>query len=733
MKWYNKLFNSFKEKSIVTGGFEVLEKLFGANGEWPKQKAMSQYAKSLYVYACVRKIAEKTASQEIKLYKITNSKGDKEEVTNHPALDLLYKVNPFQTKSEFIEMTMINLKLSGDAFWWKIRNTRGQVVELWNLRPDLVTIVKHDTEFISGYKFRKNDGTDATFNTEDIIHFKYPNPLDMYYGLSPVASAQVRIDTESYASQYQRDFFLNNARPDAILKFPNSEVTEEQKKEIRKGWEKRYGGVGKNSKIAILEGDVEYQQLSLSQREMDYIDSMKFTRDDILVAFAVPKAIVAITDDVNRANAETSMHIFLSETIAPELNRLEEKINEQLIIPDFGDNLFIEFPNPTPEDRELVLKEYETGIKSGYMLINEVREKENLPPVDGGWDLYKPLNMLPVGQLKNTPKKSKENYLFRGKGMLKTKLELTEDITKLLYKEINKTKEVKKVDNTNVVKNVIVKEEEKPETEIEKIPKSLIGNDDLKIKYADVINKQIDSRSIKLKKDMDKVANDQKKGVLKIVNEIELPKKSAEGPNEKAEDLNDFKNILGSATVKKLDEFFSKEDKVMAEFILPFIETSVKDAGLEALLLINPEGEFEMTARLQKTIQARADKFGLEINETTKGKLAKKLSQGISDGEGISELTDRVEEIYKEYPSYRSERIARTETTASNNEGALEGYKQSDVATHKEWIATKDSSTRPEHVALNGQIVKLDKAFSNGLQYPQEPNCRCVIAPAFEE
>ena len=109
------------------------------------------------------------------------------------------------------------------------------------------------------------------------------------------------------------------------------------------------------------------------------------------------------------------------------------------------------------------------------------------------------------------------------------------------------------------------------------------------------------------------------------------------------------------------------------------------------------------------------------------------MAEGISDGEGIADLTNRVSGVYEEYPSYRSERIARTETTASNNEGALEGFKQSDVATHKEWIATGDERTRPEHVALNGQIVKLDKAFSNGLQYPSEPNCRCVIAPAFEE
>lgn len=722
MKWYNKLFKAFRQKSIVTVGLEVVQRIFGGAGQWTKTKQMSQYSKSLYVFACVRKIAEKTASQDIRLFQIINSKGDKKEITSHPALDLLYRVNPFQTKSEFIEQTMINLKLAGDAFWWKIRNERGQVGELWNLRPDLITIVTDPEKFIIGYEFAKSDGTKVKFQTEDIIHFKYPNPLDQYYGMSPIMASQVRIDTEAYASQYQRDFFLNNARPDAILKFKdNVDITDEQKREIRKGWDRRYKGVGKNSKVAILEGEVEYQQLSISQREMDYIESMKFTRDDILVAYSVPKAIVAITDDVNRANAETSMHIFLSEVIAPELKRLQEKINEQLIYPEFGDNFFIKFPDPTPENREMTLKEYETGLTAGYLLINEVREKENLPPVDGGWSIYKPLGMQPVGTL-GVKSKKEINRIFRGKGMLKFKLEAKEELTKKIYKELNKKKK----------KSATIKEEETEEVEIKK-PKSLLGNEELKLKYADVVNKQIDGRAGKLEKDMNRRAKEQENGFIKLLSEVEIPSKSLKKINEKGIDFGDFKEILGVAMVRKFDEFFDGEDKVMAEFILPFVENSVKDAGLDALLLINNEGVFETTEAVQKRIQKRADKFGPQINGTTKTKLSKGLAEGITEGEGIVDLRLRVEEVYKEYPTYRSEMIARTETTASNNEGFIEGFRQSGVATHKEWVSVMDERTRPEHVALNGDIIKLDESFANGLQYPQEPNCRCVIAPAFEE
>lgn len=712
MKWYNKLFDSFKVKGFTTGGLEVVQRLFGGQGTWTKTKQLATYTKSLYVYACVRKIAEKVGSQDIRLFKVINSRGDTVELFDHPALDLLYRVNPFQTKSEFLEITEINLKLSGDAFWWKIRNEQGQVMELWNLRPDLVTIVSDPNEFIKGYEFTKHDGEKVGFPKEDIIHFKYPNPLDAYYGLSPVQPTQVRIDTEAFASQYQRDFFLNNARPDAILKFENNnDLTEEQKTEIKQGWNKKYGGVGKNSKVAILEGEVEYQQISMSQREMDYIDSMKFTRDDILVAFAVPKPIVAITDDVNRANAETAMHIFLSETIAPELNRLEEKINEQLIIPEFGDDLFIEFPDPTPENRELTLKEYDEGIKAGYLLINEVREKENLLPVEGGWDLYKPINMISVGTFK-APTKVVKNYIFRGKGILRFKLALKEKLTREVYAQINKG------GNTKVQKSGTLNKEEENTEEVEKTPKALINGEELRESYQLMVNKQIDQRTEKLEVEMNRRASEQKAGFLKILNEAF---------QKGVKDL--FGDAIDVAIVKN---FFDAEDKIMASFLLPFIETSVQEAGLEALLLVNGEGIFDTTDAIQKRIEKRAKTVGKEINDTTQKKLAKTLAEGIADGEGVGELTERVSKVYKGYPDYRSELIARTETTAANNEGFIEGYRQSGVATHKEWIATIDDRTRHEHVELNGDIVKLDKEFSNGLQFPQEPNCRCVIAPAFE-
>lgn len=720
MKIIDKLASVFKKKTgeiagVEYGGLELLNRL--TTGTWSKEKMLEQYSKSLYVFACVSKIAEKVGSTDIDLFTIKNTRGDVKEIQNSPVLDLLYKPNPFQTKSDFLKITIINKKLCGDAFWFKVRNGSGQVIELWNLRPDYMEIIKDPELFIKAYKFNKGDGTSEIFDPNDIVHFKYVSPTDAHYGMGPVKPAATRIETEGYASDYQKDFFLNNGRPDAILKSVGAvALSEEQKNDMRTEFEKRHKGVGKNSKMAIIEGELDYQQVSISQREMDYIESVKFTRDDILTAFGVPKPIVSITDDVNRANAETAMYIFLSETIKPELDMLDDTINEMLVYPEFSDRIFIQFPDPTPENREMITTEYKTGLEAGYLLINEVRAKENLEPIDGGWGLYKPMNMVVVGGLGKQEKakyindwkekkaqelESKKLKVFRGKDILYKKLELQEEILKAVKKELN-------VIEIEKQKEKIAKKK-KRKKELVPLIKS-----DIRDKYAELVIKTIDKKAKKMEEEMNKLAKKQLNSLLKLVKKRDLKKE------------------IGKKTKTAINDFYVEQEKVFAEFSLPFIEEFLKTAGQEAMDFVDPNKEFEMTEAIHKATQERADEFGLGVNNTTKEKVYRDIEKGLKEGEGNIAISDRIKETYKEYPTWRSDMIARTESTAANNDGFIEAYKQSGVVTHKEWIATKDDRTRPEHMEMDGQIVKVGKNFSNGLPYPQEPNCRCVIGPAFE-
>ena len=342
MGFLNKLFNFGKQKSYT---LVELSRQFGANGTWGDSKLMKQYSSSVYVYACIDKIATSVSQVDLHLFEIMNSKGETQEVYDNPVINLVNKPNPFQTRSEFFQTTIINKKLTGKAFWLKVRNQNGDIAELWNLRPDLVTVLHSEDEFIAGYRLSTDKGQ-VDIPADNVVFFRDPDPLDMRGGVSPLEPASLRVETESLATRFQRDFFLNNARPDAFLKTEET-LTKEQVSEMREAWNEKHQGVGRSGEIGILYGGLDYQQISVTQRDMDYIESLKFLRDDILVAFGVPKSIIT-TDDVNRANAEAGIFMFLSQTVKPEMQELVEALNEFLVIPDFGENLYFEFTDPTP-------------------------------------------------------------------------------------------------------------------------------------------------------------------------------------------------------------------------------------------------------------------------------------------------------------------------------------------------------------------------------------------------
>jgi HK97 family phage portal protein len=669
------LFDRFlgRQKSF---NLQALSKII-SGGAWSNSALMQQYEKSLYVFAAINKIAQKVSATDLKLFEIINSKGEVKEHSSHEILDLLYRVNPFQTRSEFWKITTINKHLAGEAIWLKVRDTRGKVVELWNLRPDLVTIVTDESNLIKLYEFDKLDGSPkSVFLPQDIIHFKNPNPLNTWRGLSPLKPAQSRIMTEDYATSYQRDFFANNARPDFYFT-SEDDLTPEQKSEILAAWDKRHKGKGKNSRPGILAGGLALQQVSLSQKEMDYIESLKFTRDDILIAFGVPKSVIT-TDDVNLANANSGLRTFLSETIKPEIAALVEVINEMLVIPDFGERFYVDFQDPTPEDRDMKLKEYQAGYDK-WLTPNEIREALNLEPIEGGDTLTRPLGV----QVINAPTMQREEEpekIFRGREKLRQKFLMIEGMADDVLKSIKRKKKAKQ---------------------------SLLKDKDIRASYETFVNKKIDKRADKFKKEVETEAHRQMKRVL-----------------------NSLEKSFGEKGISDIITFDKKkENKIFSELALPFMVDAATDSGQDALDLIGIGEQFEYTEALEKKLKERAKFFAKSVNDTTLEKLSRTLAEGIEAGEGISELSARVQEVYEEFPTYRSDMIARTESTAVNNEGFQEAYRQSSVVNSQEWVATKDERTRDEHRAMDGEIVAVGKNFSNGLPYPQEPNCRCVLAP----
>ncbi len=659
---------------------------------WGNSKCLATYGKSLYVYACISKIAEKIGSVDFKLYKIINSDGEVNEIKSHEILDLLYRVNPFYTKAEFLETDVINRKLTGDSFILKVRNKQGKVVELWNIRPDLVTIITDPVNYIKEYRIMKMDGKQDFVPVEDIIHIKYPSPLDSYLGLSPLSGVKARVEIEEHASNYQRSSFVNNADPSAIIEMADS-LTSQQARELEEKWNAKHRGTGRNSRLGILWGGAKYHRLNLTPSEMSYIESMKATRDDILMAFKVPKPIVAITDEVNYANAKTAQEVFLSETIVPELRRFIDKINEQLVIPDYGEEYFIDFVDPVPVNRETRLNELDKGVDR-WITINEARYEVGLEPIEGGDVLLRPMSMASVAELNKTYSEENDYKNLHGKKILKYKLQLKNEIKSAM----------------DDFKHEVKKKKLNREKDISK--RSLFGDKEKREQYRLYRAKDIDKKSERLRALAVRIANEQKERFLKKLRQSR--------PKTKSE----IRKLFG----------LKGENQIFKTAVFPLFISIFKESGEDAMALLTIDKPFDIKktkvgAEIFALLQKRAVFFAHSVNSTTLLGLSETLAEGIAAGEGIKKLEERVLERYAEFSNYRAERIARTETTAVVNEAHLEAYRQSEVAEGKEWLATLDDRVRDEHLAMNGEIVPLDKAFSNGLMFPNEPNCRCTIAP----
>lgn len=379
---------------------EVNPNVFGylTAREAPSMKA-SDYVKAYkgWVYTCTNAIAEEVASMQLHLQQ--QQDGSWIEVTEHIVIDLLQDVNDFNTFNGLLTETSSFLELDGNGFWYLPRGeVTNKPTEIWFLNPTKISVVKSKEKVISGYVMTTKTGEKVPLTTDEIIHFKRFNPLSRYRGMGTVQASAMAIDADTFSAQWNKNFFYNSAMPSSVLE-TDEELTDEQYDRLKEQWDSRFRGLDNAHKMAILQGGLKYKPAQLSQRDMDYLNQRRFSRDEILAVFRVPKTIIGITEDVNRANAEASEYVFSKRVIKPKMRFIVDHLNE-FLLPMFDmsqDEWRFVFDDPVPENRDLELKEYENGIKNYWLTSNEIRDSEGLPPVSGGDSIYVPFSLYPIG------------------------------------------------------------------------------------------------------------------------------------------------------------------------------------------------------------------------------------------------------------------------------------------------------------------------------------------------
>jgi len=335
------------------------------------------------------------------MYPIVKSAVDIEEVTEHPLLILLKNVNPFANYRDLFETTDIHQELTGSAYWWLKRSGLGIPEEIWQLPPDKMTIVPDREKFIREYILTIG-AEKRHYEVDEVIHFKFPNPNDPYYGASPLQAVADTYNINQNMNAYENALFSNNARPQGFFT-TEQEIDDPAFERLKAEVLETYVGVVNSGKTGLLDRGVKFDPINWTPRELGFLQGRKWTKEEIYAAYGVPLGL--FDKDANRANAEAAQYTYMKFGIEPRCQRMEEKLNEKLC-PMYDEKLFVAFEDIVPEDKEYRLKEDVEYSKIGARLINEIRASRGEKPVEGGDIPYVSQGMVPLGTPPKIPTQS---------------------------------------------------------------------------------------------------------------------------------------------------------------------------------------------------------------------------------------------------------------------------------------------------------------------------------------
>lgn len=346
------------------------------------------------VYSCVRILSEAVAGLPLHLYQYTD-KSSREKAVDNPLYFLLHdEPNKEMTSFVFRETLMTHLLLWGNAYAQVIRNGKGEVMGLYPLMPDRMTVNRDEKgrlyyEYMVSSDDAKTlkDGT-VRLSPYDVLHIPGLG-FDGLVGYSPIAMAKNAIGLAIAAEEYGSKFYANGATPSGILEYPGT-VKEPDK--VRESWNAGFGGSSNAHKIAVLEEGMKYTPISISPNEAQFLETRKFQINEIARIFRVPPHMVGDLEKSSFSNIEQQSLEFVKYTLEPWLVRWEQAMQRSLIPQDDKSKYFIKFnvDGLLRGDYQSRMQGYATARQNGWMSANDIRELENLDriPAEDGGDLY---------------------------------------------------------------------------------------------------------------------------------------------------------------------------------------------------------------------------------------------------------------------------------------------------------------------------------------------------------
>ena len=356
------------------------------------------------VYSCVRILAEAVAGLPLHLYKYTDT-GGKEKAIDHPLYQLLHdEPNPEMSSFVFRETLMTHLLLWGNAYAQIIRNGKGEVLALYPLMPNKMS-VDRDEDGQLYYTYQRSneeahtmEGASVKLKPTDVLHIPGLG-FDGLVGYSPIAMAINAIGMAIACEEFGAKFFANGAAPSGVLEHPG---TIKDPARVRDAWQSQFGGSSNSGKVAVLEEGMKYTPISISPEQAQFLETRKFQINEIARIFRVPPHMVGDLEKSSFSNIEQQSLEFVKYTLDPWIIRWEQSMMRVLLSVDEKKEYFVKFnlEGLLRGDYQSRMNGYSIARQNGWMSANDIRELENLDriPAEQGGDLYL-INgsMLPLG------------------------------------------------------------------------------------------------------------------------------------------------------------------------------------------------------------------------------------------------------------------------------------------------------------------------------------------------
>lgn len=395
-------------------GWNFLTDLFGSR----VNKATPSNAHTFEdIYACVNVLSDDIAKLPVKTYKKTNGKVERK--TNHAVDNIMSKKpNKYMTPSVFKKLMMVDV-LNGGNFYGLIEFDKdGEVVQLIPIAASEIVPVKDDKGNL--WYQRSSNGKQQLLYDWEVIHIR-GYTTDGIIGRSPVRVIADSAESNKAAVTMNKEIMETGGTPKGILKVPGKLETA-SKERAKEEWTRVNG----QDAIAIIDSGLEYQQLSMNQRDMQFIEAQKYNQQKIAAIYKMPLHKINNLDHATFSNIEHQSIDYVKNTLQPWIVQIEEEFNNKLFTTsEQKRGYYIKFnlDSELRGDAESRAKVQEIRIRNGVLAINEARAQDEMSPFDIE------IANEPMATLNYTPLKRLEEYQYKDidNPVLKQASDKTED------------------------------------------------------------------------------------------------------------------------------------------------------------------------------------------------------------------------------------------------------------------------------------------------------------------